>query len=166
MRAPAWSMTSFYTPGMLAALFLASGCWRPDAYEPPPPPAEEQARPVGDAPDAPDAGETPEDDAPPEAEGEPTEGPASAEEATKGEEDEPPPFPAYTGRTVQAPVTIVDDWGKPLAVLTVPDVAVEVRGEEAVRVRVWCEACKPQVEGWIQAHLVVRADGSPTGGSK
>ena len=78
-------------------------------------------------PDAPDAGEAPEDDAPPEAEGEPTEGPASAEEATEGEEDEPPPFPAYTGRTVQAPVTIVDDWGKPLSVLTVPDVAVEVR---------------------------------------
>jgi len=148
---------------MLAALLMASGCWRPDAYEPPPP-FEEAAPPVGDAPDG-ALEEAEATDGPPDGEGAPEEAEAATNEDGE-EDDEAPPFPAYAGRTVQAPVTIVDDWGKPLAVIAVPDFPVEVRGEEPVRVRVWCETCKPQAEGWIQAHLVVRAGDTPTSGSK
>lgn len=124
---------------MLLALLA---CWRPEPWTPPPPPAGE----VGEA--APEAEGAPEG----EDEGEP-----------EGEADEPVTrFVSYRAHTLVSPVTIVDDWGKTLAVIPTPDWPLEVRGEEPIRKRVWCETCDPQVEGWVQPHLVAAdsTDGS------
>lgn len=138
---------------MLLALLLA-GCWRPEPYEPPPPP-EPADEDVAAAPDAEgdDAEEAPDDpDADALSEGETPPRP--------DEEDVPtaPDFVRYAVRTVQAPVTIVDDWGKPLAVLGRSGWELEVRGEEPIRTRVWCGGCDPSVEGWIQPHLIARSE--------
>ncbi len=148
---------------MVPALLLVLGCWRPDAYTPPAAPPEDapEEEAPGDAPDdAPD-------DPPTAAEGDEAETQADPpSEAADAEPDAPPPFPAYAARTLQAPVTLVDDYGKPLAVLNVAGAILEVRGEEDVRTLVWCGSCTPAVEGWIQAHLVERTNAGPTGGSK
>ncbi len=137
---------------MLLALATLGGCWRPDPYTPPATPVEEPAAEAapGDAPpeEPPEAG-----DAAGEAGAETEEGALAGEEPVEEDEDIPP-FAAYAARTVQAPVTIVDDWGKPLAVLGRTGWEVEVRGEEEIRTRVWCGSCSPAVEGWIQPHLI------------
>jgi hypothetical protein len=72
-------------------------------------------------------------------------------------------FVRYPAHTLVSPVTIVDDWGKTLAVIPTPGWALEVRGEESIRMRVWCETCDPQVEGWVQPHVIAK---DPTDGSK
>ncbi|MES2640090.1 MAG: hypothetical protein V4850_11425 [Myxococcota bacterium] len=142
---------------MVPALLLALACWRPDAYEPPAAPPEETEEPEPEEP----GDDTPEAEAAPDAEG-------AVEGQAEGapEEVEPPPFPTYAARTLQAPVTVVDDYGKTLAVWGAVGVVLEVTGEEAVRTRVSCTSCTPPVEGWIQAHLVTRTAPGPTGGSK
>ncbi|MDP2309031.1 MAG: hypothetical protein Q8P18_23610 [Pseudomonadota bacterium] len=158
---------------MVPALLLVLGCWRPDAYEPPAAPEapaelvagvpeEAAAPPDGAEPGAAEADSPGAEGSPPGAEGDPVE---SAPEP--GQEDpEEPAFPAYPARTLQAPVTVVDDYGKTLAVLGLVGVALEVRDEEEVRTRVFCASCKPPIEGWVQPHLVVRTGSSPTDGSK
>lgn len=162
MRAPTGSMASFYTPAMVPALLLVLGCWRPDAYTPPAAPPEEA--PVDAPDDAPEeAREGTPEDAPDNVGGEADDAPTAAE---GGEEDAPPPFANYAARTLQAPVTLVDDYGKPLVVISTAGIVLEVRGEDDVRTRVWCGSCTPAVEGWIQAHLLERTNASPTGGSK
>lgn len=133
---------------MLLALAILA-CWRPDPYVPPDAPAavpsDEPAEP-GDEAAEPD-GEPPGDDA---------EEAAPTPDPLPDDIEEQPAFATWRARTVQAPVTIVDDWGRPLAVLGTAGWELEVRGEEPIRTRVWCGACTPAVEGWIQAHLVER----------
>ncbi len=137
---------------MLLALATLGGCWRPDPYVPPEAPVEAAADERTEEPPAPDAAE-------PEVEGTPPEDTPDPEDIPVGDpedvpSDEGPAFQAYPARTVQAPVTIVDDYGKPLAVLTKTGVALEVRGEEPIRTRVWCSSCAPPAEGWLQPHLL------------
>jgi hypothetical protein len=114
------------------ALLLA--CWSPDpdAGTPELPPLDPLLS--EDAPDTPDA---PQDQAPDAAE---------AENA--------PPFATYPGATTAAPVTVVDDYGKPLTILQRAGVAVTVVGEEPIRKRVRCDVCTPAVEGWVQSSVV------------
>lgn len=146
---------------MILALLLPA-CWRPESYTPPPPPpaealgapgdeaaaqepeeaAEGEPGPGEDRPEDPAAPDAAEDDAPPDEEDVPTQ----------------PDFESYRARTVSAPVTIVDDWGKPLAVLGRAAWELEVRGEEPIRTRVWCGTCDPPVEGWLQPHLLARIE--------
>ena len=134
---------------MFLVLATLAGCWRPEPYTPPPPPFAAE----GDA--SAEGGSEP-----------PTGGGASDEEDTRalapGEDPEDipsedaPTFARYTARTVQGPVTIVDDWGKNLVVIGEAGVLLEVRGEESFRMRVRCETCDPPVEGWLQPHLLER----------
>lgn len=146
---------------MILALLLPA-CWRPEPYTPPPPPEDVEA-PAGEAaeegPDEAPEGEEGAADAE-EAPGEPAEEGAAEEGAPPDEEDVPsqPDFKSYRAKTVSAPVTIVDDWGKPLAVLGVAAWELEVRGEEPIRTRVWCATCDPAVEGWLQPHLLARVE--------
>lgn len=65
-----------------------------------------------------------------------------------------PPFDAYPATTTSAPVTIVDDYGKPLVVIQGSGVAVTVLGEEPIRKRVLCTGCPAVVEGWVQPSVV------------
>lgn len=154
---------------MVPALLLALGCWRPVGYEPSaaPPPPDQTAE--GDVPegapgdlDGAAAGDPPGEPSE-EAWAEPSEVPSEeAAEATEG----PPPFPDYTARTIQAPVTLVDDYGKTLAVLDRVGIALTVTGEEEIRARVLCATCTPPTEGWIQPHLVARTGESPPDGAR
>jgi hypothetical protein len=132
---------------MLLALVA---CWRPDPYVPPEPLPAADIVPTDEA-----AGEAAE----PQLDAEAIE-PEEAPPANAEEEEDPqgPAFTAYRARTVQAPVTLVDDFGKTLAVLPTPAVELEVRDEDDIRARVWCATCTPAVEGWIQIHLIQRAD--------
>ncbi|MFN7143929.1 MAG: hypothetical protein ACK4YP_09150 [Myxococcota bacterium] len=146
---------------MLLALATLA-CWRPDPYVPPEAPAAEVEAPSGE-PGAEAAGEAPPDEAVAgeATAGEAPEGEGPAEEAPDPDPipediEEQPAFVTWRARTVQAPVTLVDDWGKPLAVLGTKGWELEVRGEEPIRTRVWCGTCTPAVEGWIQAHLLER----------
>jgi hypothetical protein len=137
---------------MLLVLALV-GCWRPAPYTPPPPPTEEPA--AGEEAE----GEGGKADGAPEPE---VDAPAAEADVPGAEGDDeevvtPAPFPAYKAVTVQGPVTIVDDYGKPIAILDKPQWELEVRGEEDIRTRVFCGTCNPQVEGWLQAHLLERA---------
>lgn len=115
-------------------------------------PGEVEGLPADEAPDA----ETDAAEAPP-GDGEAEDGEAGDDAAVEDAPDTPP-FQSYKARTVQAPASIVDDYGKPIAVIGVVGWELEVRGEEEIRVRVWCEKCDPAVEGWLQPQLVARAD--------
>jgi hypothetical protein len=145
----------------MLALWALVACYRPDPWTPPPPPPEAlEAMGVGvlDA-SALAAGELGVEGA--EADGEAAEGEAAegaAPDDTDAADSPPaPPFDAYAATVVSAPASIVDDVGKALFVILVPGTPVEVRGEELpARKRVWCAKCDPQVEGWLQAHLVER----------
>jgi hypothetical protein len=157
----------------MLALWALAACYRPDPWTPPPPPPEAlEAMGVGVLdPSAVAAGELGVEGAEAEAEGEAAEGAApehgdtepgdadaDAPDDTDAAETPPaPPFDAYAATVVSAPASIVDDFGKALFVILVPGTPVEVRGEDLpARKRVWCAKCEPQVEGWLQAHLVER----------
>lgn len=146
-------MGGIYTPGVLLALAL-SACWRPTPWTPPPPP-DEAVEALGEP--------AAEDEA--EAEGAQEADAADAADAPDEEEDEapaPPPLERlarpWNARVVQAPATLVDDGGQTLVVIPDEDVVVEVRAEQPHRLLVWCAACKPPSEGWIQVPLVARAE--------
>jgi hypothetical protein len=123
-------------------LLLFAACWRPDLSRAPEalPPlepslfTEEQgfAQAPGEAP---------------EGGGEPPAGPAEAD-------PDAPPFDAYPAVTTTAPVTIVDDFGKPLSIVRSVGTPVEVRGEETIRRKVFCAVCAPAAEGWVQTATV------------
>lgn len=68
--------------------------------------------------------------------------------------EEGPPFVKYQAATTSAPVTLVDDFGKPVTIIAVQGTPVEVRAEDTIRKRVWCESCSPQAEGWAQESTV------------
>lgn len=140
---------------MLLPLLLAA-CWRPDVAQAPAelPPLEPAAY---GAPPA--AGEQPGGEGPG---GEEPGAEAGGDGPAEPEAPEAPPFDPYPGFLTTAPVTIVDDYGKPLAILTRAGTPVEVRGEESVRRKVWCASCSPAVEGWVQLNTVTaRGEGAP-----
>lgn len=126
-------------------------CWRPDTYQPPPPPEEAAAALQSLQTEAAE-----EDGAPlPEPAGEAPE--ATPDATPDGQPDAAPEAPAiqpYRARILSAPATLVDDSGRPVAVLDRPLVEVEVRAEDSIRRKVWCGSCSPSTEGWIQAALV------------
>lgn len=83
--------------------------------------------------------------------------PPAADTDTPPEDEAPPPAPAfdpYDATTTSAPVTLVDDFGKPVTVLQQPGTPVRVIGEEPIRKRVQCTACVPVTEGWVQPTVV------------
>lgn len=140
---------------MMVALLLLAGCWRPEPYTPPEAPGEPSGEPEEDGVEDPSGGPPTDEEegvAPDEA------APDEDDPDPAPDEDEPPPYTAFATRTVQAPVTIVDDWGKPLAVLARSGWELEVRGMEDVRARVWCGTCSPAVEGWLQNQYLERLD--------
>ncbi len=127
-------------------------CWRPDTYQPPPPPEEAAAALQSLQTEAAE-----EDGAPlPEPDGAAPEG-QPEDGAPDGAAEDTPDAPAiqpYRARILSAPATLVDDSGRPVAVLDRPLVEVEVRAEDSIRRKVWCGSCSPSTEGWIQAALV------------
>lgn len=138
---------------MLLALVA---CWRPEPYVPPAPlPAVEAAEPSAEAPPAEDAPAPPDRDA--EAGDEAPDPAAEGDPPAAPDEEQGPSFATYRARNVQAPVTLVDDYGKNLVVIPTT-VELEVRDEDAIRARVWCASCTPAIEGWIQSHLLQRVD--------
>lgn len=57
----------------------------------------------------------------------------------------------YAAITVNSPLTIVDDAGKPVTVINTKGVKVEVREEDGqVRRKVYCASCSPAGEGWLR----------------
>ena len=145
----------------MALLLLLTACWRPDADKlpaelPPLEPAAYTAGGEGGAPAGPGAGADDAEGGAPDAGGDAAEGDAAGADGAAGDPAAPegPPFEAYPGFLTTAPVTIVDDYGKPLAIVTRAGTAVEVRGEESVRRKVYCASCSPAVEGWVQLHTV------------
>jgi len=156
---------------------VLSACWRPDpTLAPELPPLEPSALEAGDA----EGDGTPTGDANPTAEGSPT-GEGNAGDGTPtgdapptgdGAPDEPddpgddghpvdPNFVAYTAYLATSPVTIVDDLGKPLVIVPKLGTAVEVRGEESIRKRVYCATCEPATEGWVQSVTVTARGEKP-----
>ncbi len=118
-----------------------SGCWRPAPVELPPShihaaepaadDAEAAADPAAEAPDAP---------------------------ALNPDPDGLDPYKAVT---VNSPVTVVDDGGKPVTVINSKGVQVEVRQEDGkVRRKVYCASCAPAVEGWVRTEDIAVA-GNP-----
>lgn len=151
----------------MTLMFLA--CWQPSFVETPEPPVvlaadvlagrteEAQAEGV----EAAEAAEPGEAAAPAE------EGVAAAEEeaaAVPGEApgEAAPSAPAelevspYSVRTTVAPVTLVNDSGETLAVLTPAGVSLTVLREGEVRLGVRCSSCSPAVDGWVQKSMVAR----------
>lgn len=64
----------------------------------------------------------------------------------------------YIAVTVTAPLTMVDDGGKPVAVLNSLGAKVEVRVEDGgVRRKVWCSFCAPPTEGWVRTEDIALA---------
>ncbi len=134
---------------LLFALCGFAGCWRPSAYEPPP-------APVPELPDA--AGGEGEGVAAGVAEGaEAVEAPVEVEPL----QPEEPPLQPFRVRTVQGPVSLVDDVGALVTVIAATGAELEVRAIDPIRARVRCAACGPENEGWIQLHLIERLDGAP-----
>ena len=138
----------------LALAVLA--CWRPEPFTPPPPPEEARAAlglpaavPGDDGDDASGGGVTGGAEPPlSEDEGAP---------AAPALNPDPEGFDAYPATVVRTPATVVDDAGRPLCVVDRPGVAVEVRGEEPIRVRVALAACGGgPAEGWLQPEMVAR----------
>jgi hypothetical protein len=127
-----------YTPVMTVWVLVA--CWRPDpslALDLPPLEAIEPEVAAGEAA----AGE--------EAAGE-------VEVAPEGPEPPEVPFEAWAGVTLTAPLTLVDEAGKPLAVFEAPGVTVQVRGDDGARLKVYCPTCEPPAEGYLQGAAVGR----------
>ena len=118
-------------------------CWRPDVYQPPPPPEEAAAALQSLQTEAAE-----EDGLPP------LEPAGEAPDATLDETPEALAIRPYRARILSAPATLVDDNGRPVAVLDRPLIEVEVRAEDSIRRKVWCASCSPSTEGWIQAALV------------
>ncbi len=120
------------------------------------PPAEgdEGAEGGAEAPEG-DAGGPDEDPAAPGAASEAPEGDATPD-AEQGETEPAAkaPFEPFGAVTVAAPLTLVDDEGKPVKVLLNPGTSVYVLAAEATRVKVRCELCLPQVVGWVQVASV------------
>lgn len=78
---------------------------------------------------------------------------AEADDDAVAEAPAYPPIDPWQGRLLQAPVTLVDDFGKPLLVVG-KDVHVEVRAAEPHRLKVFCAECTPPTEGWVQVQVV------------
>jgi hypothetical protein len=135
-------------PDSLPSMWLLLGCWQPGAYLPPVP--ENLARLAADeATPAEEAGTPADEEAAPEDA--PADGVPAEEAPAEPEAPAPPPPDAYASHTVGAPLTIVDDVGKPVTVLTASRTEVIVLLEEPpVRKRVRCTGCVPQAEGWLQ----------------
>lgn len=123
-------------------LILLLACWRPSAYVPPEPPPEAVAAMTEE---------------PAEEKAEAEKGDEKAEpEEEKPEEEEKPAMEPYLGKILTSPATLVDDFGRPVLVIEKAQTQVEVRAEEDIRKKVYCGACVPAGEGWIQANLVER----------
>ena len=144
---------------MISAIWLSLACWSPAPAPPPPaPPEAEKALSVLKAEADEEARvlpETPAEGAAEGAEGT-AEGAAEGAEGAEGaaESEAPPPIQPWKARTLSAPATLVDDFGKPVAILDRPQVELEVRAEDAIRRKVFCGSCVPATEGWIQASLL------------
>lgn len=123
-------------------LFLLAACWSPDPDlgAPTLAPLEPLEEEAPAEPDGAEADPAPED------------GVADAPPADEDPED--PPFLAYDGTLLTAPVTLVDDVGTPVTVLQRAGIALKVIDEEPIRKRVICEACQPAAEGWLQTQVV------------
>lgn len=122
---------------MLLALLA---CWSPDpTLAPTLPPAE--GDPVEDAPDEPVAVDGVAPDEPPE-------------EPPPPEPPEATPFDEYVAYTTASPVSIVDEQGRPLAIIAKVGTPLEVQTEEEIRTRVYCATCSPPAEGWVQKTVV------------
>ena len=130
---------------MLPAMLLLLACWQPGDYTPPqpenlPPPAADPALeaamvPGPDDPDGPEPEATAAPDAP--------------------EPPAPPSMDPYAAHTVGGPLTLVDDVGQPLAVISAPHTPVIVLDEQdGLRRKVRCDTCTPPVEGWLQWAVV------------
>lgn len=126
-------------------IVLLLACWSPDPAAAPP-----ELAPL----DPVLTGEPAEDEQGPTEEpgDEGGEDPAAAQ--AEDEADNLPPFQDYAAATTTAPVTIVDDYGRPVTVLQRAGLAVKVVGEDTIRKRVVCDACTPVAEGWVQASVV------------
>lgn len=125
-----------------AGLLLLAGCWSPAAVEPP----AARVRPVGS-----EAGEGNGDD-----------GVAGEDEAEVAPEPllnaDPDGLDPYLVVTVTAPVTLVDDGGKPVGFVNKVGTTVEVRVEDGdVRRKVWCGTCSPAAEGWVRTQEIALA---------
>jgi hypothetical protein len=158
-------------------VFWILGCWQPDAYTPPAPaevtaadiaaglPAgspNEAGRPDGGAgsAEAPDEGSTvPADATASEPSTEAAEAPAKGNEAENGtakSDFDDAPVQPWTGHTVGTPLSLVDDLGRAIAVIGLPGTKVTVLTEGSLRMKVRCDGCDPQVEGYIQRDKVQR----------
>jgi len=159
-------------------LALLTACWQPEPYVAPPPAQVEasdvlagtadQITPGGEPSGEAGAGEAgvageaePEGEAPSAEAG--AAGEAGAGEADAGEaEVEAPPVPTdlpvepYVAHTIGRPITIVGDDGAPLQVITAQGAKVTVLAEGPERVKVHCDDCRPEVEGWLQKRVVAR----------
>lgn len=139
-------------PAMLLALLA---CWQPGDYTPPqpetlPPPAVDPAVEASMLPG-------PEDPPGPEPEAAVQEPEAATQEPAPAapEPPDPPAMDPYAAHTVGAPLTLVDDMGQPLVVITTPHTPVIVLDEqEGLRRKVRCDTCTPPVEGWLQWAVV------------
>jgi hypothetical protein len=126
-------------------------CWQPEPFTPPPPPEEARAAlglPAGE--DVVEGGGVTGGAEPPPSQ-------ESAEAPQPALNPDPDGFDAYPATVVRTPATVVDDAGRPLCVVDRPGVAVEVRGEEPIRVRVRLASCGGRpAEGWLQPEMVAR----------
>ncbi len=165
-------------------LALLTACWQPEPYVAPPPAqveasdvlagtadqivpgaaeagageAEAEAEPAGEAGAAGGEGEAPSPEAGAAGVGEA--GVAGGEGEVEAPEAPPTPtdlpVQPYVAHTVGRPITIVGDDGAPLQVITAQGAKVTVLAEGPERVKVHCDDCRPEVEGWLQKRVVVR----------
>ena len=124
------------------ALLGPMGCWRPAPVDLPAPRIHVvEATPDETTPDAPDA--------------------QAAAADPPALNPDPDGLDPYAAVTATSPVTMVDDAGKPVAVINAKGVKLEVRKEDGdVRRKVYCATCAPAGEGWVRTQDIVatRAD--------
>ena len=143
-------------------LALLTACWQPEPYVAPPPAQVEASDVLAGTADqiVPGAAEAGAGEA--EAEAEPAGEAGAAGGEGEVEAPEAPPTPTdlpvqpYVAHTVGRPITIVGDDGAPLQVITAQGAKVTVLAEGPERVKVHCDDCRPEVEGWLQKRVVVR----------
>jgi hypothetical protein len=140
---------------MPLAVWLLGACWRPEPWTPPPVPDEaaEALADEGSEAKAPD-GATDEAGAREGAADATESGAAESGDAPADDTPETPAIQPYKARILRKPATLVDDAGKPVALVTEAGTEVEVRAIEPLRARVSCPTCRPAAEGWIQLELV------------
>ncbi len=127
------------------ALAVSAGCWRPE------PVALPELAPLP----APAPEELAADDSGTEAAADRVDGaPADGDDASAVVVSDMSGFTPWNAVTVGAPCTLVDGYGKPVAVLNRLSTPLRVVSEDSLRFGVECDVCVPKSSGYVQRSLI------------